>query len=94
MVGLLSATACSGVVQESERETVYQAESILTIRVINHSQLDATINLMHDGTRDRLGTVPAASTGPFPVRTRTLDSGDFALMAVGQRQLDLTPLER
>lgn len=36
---------------------------------------------MHDGTRDRLGTVTTASTGAFPVRTRALDSNDFALMA-------------
>lgn len=81
LVGVLCSAACSRAAQESDRETVYQAESVLTVRVINRSQLDATIYLVHDGTRERLGTVTAASTGTFPVRTRILGTGDFALMA-------------
>lgn len=80
-MGLFAVASCSRVVQESERETVYQAESVLTVRIVNRSQLDATIYLLHDGTRDRLGTVTAASTATFPVRGRTLSSGEFALLA-------------
>lgn len=80
-IGLLFGTACSRATQESERETVYQAESVLTVRVVNRSQLDATIYLLHDGTRDRLGTVTAASSSSFSVRARTLGSGEFALLA-------------
>ena len=86
-IGLLFGTACSRATQESERETVYQAESVLTVRVVNRSQLDATIYLLHDGTRERLGTVTAASSSSFSVRARTLGSGEFALLAdpVGMR---------
>lgn len=80
-IGLLFGTACSRATHESERETVYQAESVLTVRVVNRSQLDATIYLLHDGTRDRLGTVTAASSSSFSVRARTLGSGEFALLA-------------
>lgn len=86
-LGLLFGTACGRTTQESERETVYQAESVLTVRVVNHSQLDATIYLLHDGARDRLGTVTGASSASFSVRARTLGSGEFALLAdpVGMR---------
>ena len=86
-IGLLFGAACSRAAQESERETVYQAESVLTVRVVNRSQLDATIYLVHDGTRDRLGTVTAASSASFSVRARTLGSGEFTLLAdpVGMR---------
>jgi hypothetical protein len=80
-IGLLFGAACSRAAQESERETVYQAESVLTVRVVNRSQLDATIYLVHDGTRDRLGTVTAASSASFSVRARMLGSGEFALLA-------------
>jgi hypothetical protein len=66
---------------EGERETIYQAESELVIRVVNHSQLDAIVYLVHDGTRDRLGTVTAASTANFRVRSRQLGSGEFVLLA-------------
>jgi hypothetical protein len=66
---------------ESERELVYRAETTLTVRVVNHSQFDAIVYLVHDGGRDRLGAVTAASAAAFPVRTRQLASGDFILLA-------------
>jgi len=81
-LGLLFAGGCSRAAQvESERETIYQAESELVIRVVNHSQLDAVVYLVHDGTRDRLGTVTAASASSFRVRSRQLGSGEFVLLA-------------
>jgi hypothetical protein len=64
-----------------ERETVYEAEKVFTVRVVNRSRLDATIFLVHDGSRDRLGTVTAANTAVFTIRARTLGSGEFALLA-------------
>jgi hypothetical protein len=64
-----------------DRELVYRADAVLTVRVVNHSQLDATIYLVHDGTRERLGTVTAASTSAFSVRGRSLANGDFVLVA-------------
>lgn len=67
--------------ESEDRELVYRADVVLTIRVVNHSQLDATVYLVHDGTRDRLGTVIAASASAFPVRARTLANGDFTLVA-------------
>jgi hypothetical protein len=73
---------------ESERETLYQAETTLTIRVVNHSRLDASIYLVHDGARERMGTVTASSTASFPLRTRLLATGEFTLVAepVGSRR--------
>ena len=64
-----------------EREVLYRSDAVLTVRVVNTSHLDGTIYLAHDGTRDRLGTVTAASTASFAVRARMLGSGDFALVA-------------
>ena len=66
---------------EGERELVYRAEATFTVRVVNHSQFDAIVYLVHDGGRDRLGTVTAASTSSFPVRARLLATGDFTLLA-------------
>ncbi len=71
---------CSRAV-EGERETLYQAESALVIRVVNRSQADLAIYLVHDGARERLGTVTAASTATFPVRAGRLATGDFSLLA-------------
>lgn len=70
-----------------ERAVIYRAESNLTIRVVNHSQLDANLYLVHDGARDRLGLVTAATTSTFTVRSRVLGaSGQFSLLAdpIGQ----------
>jgi hypothetical protein len=79
---ILAATGCSRAAQApSDREIVYRAETTITVRVVNHSQLDAVIYLVHDGGRDRLGTATAASTASFPVRTRGLGSGEFTLLA-------------
>ena len=86
---LFAAAACSRAAQEAdERETLYHTESTLTIRVVNHSRLDATIFLVHDGARERMGTVTAATTASFPLRARLLASGDFTLLAepVGSRR--------
>jgi hypothetical protein len=81
VLGLMLMGGCSRAAQESERETIYQAESELVIRVVNRSQLDAIVYLVHDGARDRLGTVTAASAGTFRVRSRQLPSGEFVLLA-------------
>jgi hypothetical protein len=88
-LALSLAGGCSrGTAQRSEQETIYQAESSLTIRVLNNSRLDATIYLIHDGARERMGTVTATSSGSFPLRARTFATGDFALVAepVGSRR--------
>lgn len=68
-------------VEGEEPEQLDPRDAVLTVRVVNHSQLDATIYLLHDGARDRLGTVTAASTSAFSVRGRSLATGDFTLVA-------------
>ena len=81
-LGLVLAGGCSRAAQvEGERETIYQAESELVIHVVNHSQLDAVIYLVHDGTRERLGVATASTSATFRVRARQLASGEFVLMA-------------
>ena len=74
---------------QPEQETIYQAESSLTIRVVNNSRLDATIYLLHDGARERMGTVTATSSSSFPLRTRSFATGDFTLVAepIGSRRV-------
>jgi hypothetical protein len=80
---LAGAAGCSRAAraEDEDRELVYRSDAVLTVRIINHSQLDATIYLQHDGARDRLGTVTAASASAFAVRARTLANGDFSLVA-------------
>ena len=94
IIGVVLAAGCSRATRAEgeDREVLYRADAVLTVRVVNHSQLDATIYLVHDGGRDRLGTVTAASASAFAVRTRTLASGDFALLAdpVGATQTTTT----
>jgi hypothetical protein len=68
-------------VEGDDQELGYRSDAVLTVRIVNHSQLDATIYLVHDGARDRLGTVTAASASAFAVRGRSLASGDFTLLA-------------
>ena len=82
-LGLLTAVGCSRATRagDEDRELVYRSDAVLTVRILNHSQLDATIYLMHDGARDRLGTVTAASASDFAVRARALANGDFTLVA-------------
>jgi hypothetical protein len=82
LVACLPACARQGSAEVgSEPEPIAQVDSIITIRVVNHSQLDAIVYLSHDGARDRLGAVTAATSVNFSVRTRILTSGDFALIA-------------
>jgi hypothetical protein len=85
LVGLVLAlgTGCSRAAQVEGREPepLDRADAVVTVRVVNHSQLDATIYLVHDGARDRLGAVTAASTAAFTVRGRSLATGDFTLVA-------------
>jgi hypothetical protein len=81
---LLAATGGCGRAAQTEGsqlEPVDPANAVLTVRVVNHSLLDATIYLVHDGARDRLGTVTAASTSAFTVQGRSLATGDFTLVA-------------
>jgi hypothetical protein len=74
--------------EQPDREMVYRAESVLTVRIVNHSQVDAVIYLVHDGTRDRLGTVTAVTSASFRVRSQVLGGGDFVLLAdpIGSRR--------
>jgi hypothetical protein len=85
VVGLMLAVGggCSRAaqVEGEEPDQLNRLDAVLTIRVVNHSQLDATIYLVHDGARDRLGSVTAASTSAFSVRGRSLATGDFTLLA-------------
>ena len=82
MLALAPIGACRrGAQTEAAPESVYSAPSVLSIRIVNHSQLDAIVYLLHDGTRDRLGAVTAATTAHFQVRSRVLSSGEFALLA-------------
>jgi hypothetical protein len=78
---LLSGAGCHHASGAGESSGLPDADETIAIRVVNHSQLDATIHLSHDGVRDRLGTVTAAATGTFAVRRRVLTGGDFALLA-------------
>jgi hypothetical protein len=81
-LGVLLASGCTRAAQlEGDRETIYQAESELVIHVLNRSQLDAVIYLVHDGTRERLGTATASASATFRVRSRQLASGEFVLLA-------------
>jgi hypothetical protein len=93
-LALVVAGGCSRATQteSDEVEPVNRADVVVTVRVVNHSQLDATIYPVHDGARDRLGTVTAASTSAFAVRGRSLASGDFTLVAdpVGARRASST----
>ena len=73
---------------EPEPETLHQAERAVTVRVVNNSRLDAAIYLVHDGARERIGTVTASASADFPVRGRSLATGDFTLLAaaIGSRR--------
>lgn len=82
VLALASFGACRrGPQSEGAPEPAYSVAPILSIRIVNHSQLDAIVYLVHDGTRDRLGAVTAATTVSFQVRSRVLSSGEFALLA-------------
>jgi hypothetical protein len=80
-LALSSGCSRAAQVEGEEPEQLGRPDAVLTVRVVNHSQLDATIYLVHDGARDRLGTVTAASTSAFAVRGRSLATGDFTLVA-------------
>jgi hypothetical protein len=78
---LLVAGGCSHAGRVEDREEPSRPDAVVTVQVMNRSQLDATIYLLHDGARERLGTVTAATTASYPVRTRMLGTGEFALLA-------------
>ena len=86
----VGAVACARATEESDAAAgIERAESSITVRVVNHSQIDAVIYLVHDGVRDRLGAVTAATTGSFNVRTRVLSgAGEFSILAdpIGSRR--------
>lgn len=79
----LVGSACSRATKEAgDQEAIYRADATITVRIVNHSQLDAVLFLVHDGVRDRLGAVTAATTTSFAVRTRSLGAGgEFSLLA-------------
>ena len=94
-LALAAGAACSRARPGADdRELIYRADAALTVRVVNHSQVDATIYLVHDGARDRLGTVTAASTSAFAVRARSLGTGDFILVADPIGGLRTSAIER
>ncbi len=65
-----------------ESETIYRAESVVTVTIVNRSMLDAIVYVLHGGVRDRLGTVTAATTTSYQLRSSSLGAtGDFALVA-------------
>ncbi|MEP6729477.1 MAG: hypothetical protein ABJE10_02510 [bacterium] len=81
--------SCSRATEQSDPGDVgFRADSTITVRIVNRSQIDAVIFIVHDGVRDRLGAVTAAGTSSFAVRTRTIPGGEFSLLAdpVGSRQ--------
>jgi hypothetical protein len=86
----LTAAACSRATAETGDQAIAdQTSATITVRIVNRSQLDAVIFLVHDGVRERLGAVTAATTSNFPVRTRVIgSSGEFTLLAdpVGSRR--------
>jgi hypothetical protein len=89
VLALPLAGACSRATEgQTERETLYQTESAVTIRVVNNSRLDAAVYLVHDGARERMGSVTASSSVSFPVRGRTFATGEFTLVAepIGSRR--------
>jgi hypothetical protein len=89
VLALPLAGACSRATEgRTERETLYQAESAVTIRLVNNSRLDAAVYLLHVGARERMGTVTASSSGSFPVRGRSFATGEFTLVAepIGSRR--------
>jgi hypothetical protein len=79
LFGLAACSRASKV--DEDREVLYRSDAAVAVRVVNRSQLDVTIYLLHDGARERLGTVTASTTATYSVRTRTLATGDFALLA-------------
>jgi hypothetical protein len=92
------APGCSRATESAgEREVVYRADATITVRVVNRSQLDAVVYLVHDGARDRLGAVTAATASNFTVRTRSLATGgEFTLLAdpVGSKRPTSTEVLR
>ena len=90
LLAVIGAGACARAARESDGvDGIQRAESTFTVRVVNHSQIDAVIFLVHDGVHDRLGAVTAATTSSFSVRTRALSgAGEFAILAdpVGSRR--------
>ena len=65
------------------------ASGSVSITVVNRNALDATLYVVHDGFRERLGTVTAATQASFELPFSRLGAGrDFYLVAdpVGGRQ--------
>ncbi len=97
MLSLAAGCARHAAPPESEREMVYRAESTIAVKIVNRSQLDAIIYVVHDGTRDRLGAVTAASSTSFKLRVRSLGAGgEFSLLAdpVGSMRTTSTEILR
>ena len=67
------------------------------MKIVNRSQLDAILYVVHDGTRDRLGAVTAATSANFTLRVRSLGAGgEFSLLAdpVGSMRTTSTEILR
>ena len=54
---------------------VEPAPGDILLIVESHHQIDVVINLIHDGTTERLGTVPPGATQRFTVPVRRLGPG-------------------
>jgi hypothetical protein len=57
------------------RPAVDSREGEVALRVVNHTDLDVVIYLVHDGARTRVGTVTAASSTVFFFSGRSLGQG-------------------
>ena len=80
--------SCSGHHRPPDAEPDTVADSIATLTVENHGTLDCDIFILHNGARDRVGTVTATHTESFslPGRTFSYTAGvQLQAHAVGRR---------
>src|SRR5438876_9455674 len=72
---LLVGPACFFGHKPAGRPAVDFREGEVALRVVNHTNLDVVIYLVHDGVRTRVGSVTAASSTAFFVPVGSLGEG-------------------
>ena len=72
---LLVGPACFFGHKPAGRPAVDFREGEVALRVVNHTNLDVVIYLVHDGVRTRVGSVTAASSTAFFLSVRSLGQG-------------------
>jgi len=72
---LLVGPACFFGHKPAGRPAVDFREGEVALRVVNHTNLDVVIYLVHDGVRTRVGSVTAASSTAFFLPVRSLGQG-------------------